>query len=170
MKYILAGGILTEIECNQLISDCNSKGWSEPTIIGGKLKDFRDASVCFIDHKPTQNIIMEHAKGIADALGIDIYDNAPVLQVSKYSVGGHYDWHIDYVMSRSSRPPYRKMSLVMALDNSLYSGVELDSVGVIKLNPGDACLFSSLLRHRAPMQEDGFRHSLAVWVEGPNWR
>ena len=93
------------------------------------------------------------------------------VQMSRYGIGGHYNWHID------SKAPVndeqRKLSIVMLLnDNFEGGGLEIEShrgENVLK-SQGDIVVFPSFLQHRVIPVTDGTRHTAVSWAYGPTFR
>jgi PKHD-type hydroxylase len=91
------------------------------------------------------------------------------LQFSRYSVGGHFDWHIDMGGATSGR----KLSLTIQLsDPSEYTGGELQFMnqhGGGATGRGTAVFFPSFLAHRVTPVTHGMRRALVAWAYGPSF-
>ena len=93
------------------------------------------------------------------------------VQMSRYQVGGHYNWHID------SKAPIndeqRKLSIVMLLnDNFEGGGLEIEShrgENVLK-SQGDIVVFPSFLQHKVMPVTEGTRFTAVSWAYGPTFR
>jgi len=113
-------------------------------------------------------------------------DNPEPFQLTKYSVGGHYDWHCD-----SWEEPYkkgkwankiRKLSMTVSLtDKTEYEGGELqfthgnDNLRNKKkkiktceeiFSKGSLVVFPSFMWHRVKPVTKGTRYSLVIWNLG----
>jgi len=82
---------------------------------------------------------------------------------------GHYDWHIDFGHSSSTR----KISLSIQLtDETSYEGGDLEFMinrSILKCprEKGTAILFPSYITHRVTDVTKGTRNSLVFWFHGP---
>jgi len=82
------------------------------------------------------------------------------VQISRYSAGEFYDWHIDqYKMKRSSQ---RSVTLTCTLNQANDAIFETERQQY-NLDKGEAVLFDSALRHRAVAPSNGERWSFTVW-------
>jgi len=94
-----------------------------------------------------------------------------LLQVSRYSDGGHYTWHIDTGGEAEST---RKLSLSVQLsDDSEYQGGDLEFMGVRSSTArdiGTLIAFPSFLTHRVTPVTEGTRYSIVGWIHGPPFR
>ena len=90
-------------------------------------------------------------------------------QVSEYSKGQFYDWHMDSSIDMDVEPPVRKLSMTLLLnDPSEFEGGNLEIAGK-KLSPmkqGHAAIFASFLQHRVTPVTKGVRKSLVAWFSG----
>jgi PKHD-type hydroxylase len=93
------------------------------------------------------------------------------LQVATYSVGEHYDWHIDLGPGKNSS---RKLSLSLQLsDSSEYEGGELEFMNVKEKTSreiGTLITFPAFLTHRVTPVTKGTRKSLVAWISGDSFR
>lgn len=177
--FLMVGKFFTPTQCQELIKHAYTVGWKESTVLGGKTDGIRHSDVVFISGETYQNhwvrnLITTRSAAISDLMGIACApEHIESVQISMYNEGGYYDWHTDHAAGGHydlGHPGFdRKISLVVALDESVDGGLELENVGMIRLNPGDAIVFSALSRHRAPTQNEGVRHSMAIWIPGPRW-
>ena len=92
------------------------------------------------------------------------------LQVSKYNLGDHYDWHMDIGKNILSQ---RKLSIVAQLSNPAdYEGGELEffKEGDAPKEQGTLILFPSYMQHRVRKITKGTRYSLVAWISGVPYR
>jgi PKHD-type hydroxylase len=90
------------------------------------------------------------------------------VQVGRYGIGGHYDWHLDI------QPPVegfqRKLSCSILLnDPSEYEGGDLEFRQGTKMPPkvrGTVIVFPSMLEHRVTPITSGTRYSAVCWAIG----
>lgn len=93
------------------------------------------------------------------------------IQMSRYQVGGHYNWHMDSKAPVNNEQ--RKLSIV-ALLNDEFKGGELELAtnpgqNVLK-SRGDIVVFPSFLNHRVNPVTEGVRHTAVSWAYGPTFR
>jgi len=93
------------------------------------------------------------------------------IQMSKYGIGGHYDWHMD--SKEPINAEQRKLSISILLNNDFDGGgLELKSnkdENVLKYQ-GDIVVFPSFLQHRVLPVTDGTRYTAVSWAYGPTFR
>jgi len=97
------------------------------------------------------------------------------LQITKYNVGGKYDWHHDVI---PVYPCQRKLSMIIQLsDGSEYEGGDFEfrddttePIASKLRDKGSILIFPSMMMHRVTPITEGVRKSLVAWVEGPAWR
>lgn len=93
------------------------------------------------------------------------------VQMSKYSEGGHYGWHMDSKAPINDQQ--RKLSISILLnDNFEGGGLELEpntGENVLKYQ-GDIVVFPSFLQHRVLPVTGGTRYSAVSWAYGPTFR
>jgi PKHD-type hydroxylase len=93
------------------------------------------------------------------------------IQLTRYSEGDYYDWHLDIGGGDYSS---RKLSLTVQLsDPDTYEGGNLEfmfSPGLQTRAQGSITVFPSYLPHRVTRVNRGTRYSLVTWVDGPPFR
>tara|TARA_R110000744_G_C19282526_1_gene553743 strand:- start:587 stop:1141 length:555 start_codon:yes stop_codon:yes gene_type:complete len=106
---------------------------------------------------------------------------AESMQITKYGVGGHYNYHIDgYGITPQDVPDNkfmhgktRKLSMTINLNNE-YEGGEFqfldDKKSLIKEKRGTVIIFPSYMQHRVKPVKSGTRYSLVVWFLGKPFR
>ena len=90
-------------------------------------------------------------------------------QVSEYSKGQFYDWHMDSAVDMDIEPPVRKLSMTLLLnDPSKFEGGNLEIAGkkMSHMKQGHAAIFASFLQHRVTPVTKGIRKSLVIWFNG----
>lgn len=98
------------------------------------------------------------------------------IQYTHYEKGSFYGWHTDASSSFAKENEIRKLSIsLLVSDPEDYEGGELQfhtlhSSSEVKLNKGDAIIFSSMVAHRVKKVKSGVRKSLVGWMGGPPWR
>ena len=100
------------------------------------------------------------------------FDNIQITeeaQVSEYSKGQFYHWHMDNPIAMDTEPPVRKLSMTLLLnDSSEFEGGNLEIAGkkMSHMKQGHAAIFASFLQHRVTPVTKGVRKSLVVWFSG----
>jgi len=95
------------------------------------------------------------------------------VQLTKYEVDGHYDWHEDQDFLAPHNVPFRKISVVAMLsDSSEFEGGEfeikhMDGTATLTLQQGDVVVMPSFLTHRVKPVTKGVRYSAVCWITGP---
>jgi len=93
------------------------------------------------------------------------------VQLSKYEVGGHYDWHMDSKVPVNDEQ--RKLSISILLNEDFDGGglvIEPNKdENVLKLQ-GDIVVFPSFLQHKVIPVTDGTRYTAVSWAYGPTFR
>ena len=94
----------------------------------------------------------------------------PIL--TKYEIGGHYDWHIDTGNSFSNR----KLSFSIQLsDSNDYEGGDLEFLNSVTKKEdlrkkGCIIIFPSFLAHKITPVTKGVRLSLVGWIHGETYK
>ncbi len=96
---------------------------------------------------------------------------AEPLQIARYGVGGHFDWHTDSGLRETAG---RKLSLTVQLsDEADYDGGNLEFINIHGRQParglGTAIIFPSFLAHRIAPVTRGVRVSIVAWAYGPSF-
>ena len=106
------------------------------------------------------------------------------IQVTRYSEGDFYDWHVDasnWNIVRNGKECNRKISVTVFLnDPEEYEGGEFDieikgprediRYDTLKLPKGSIVIFPSDRWHRVRPVTSGVRKSLVLWFQGPSFR
>jgi PKHD-type hydroxylase len=96
---------------------------------------------------------------------------AEPLQIARYGIGGHFDWHTDSGLRETAG---RKLSLTVQLsDDADYEGGNLEFINIHGKRParglGTAIIFPSFLAHRVAPVTRGERVSIVAWAYGPSF-
>lgn len=101
-------------------------------------------------------------------LDVDVNPGEPTgIQVTHYQPGDYYHWHVDVDPSRHHIPEERKLSITICLAGP--PTIELEKIDTPPMQPGDALVFPSTLKHQVAPNEEP-RWSLVAWSIGPRWR
>ena len=93
------------------------------------------------------------------------------VQLSKYEVGGHYDWHMDSKVPVNDEQ--RKLSISILLNEDFDGGglvIEPNKDENVLKSQGDIVVFPSFLQHKVIPVTDGTRYTAVSWAYGPTFR
>ena len=104
--------------------------------------------------------------------GVDVDGMIDSLQLTRYTPGDHYDWHMD---CGSAETRHRKLSFSLQLSSlDDYEGGTLEFFASKNVNgvyqQGTLTVFPSFLMHRVTPVTQGTRWALVGWVSGGAWR
>jgi len=154
----------------RLVCDAQAK----PGTAGGKVNpEYRSSSIVWLPNSlPHRWIYNKVAAYVREAnkecFGFELTGFGEDAQAATYTVGDHYDWHLDV----GRQCTWRKLSVSIQLSPSdAYTGgdLELQYGRVPKKMPRDqgaVVVFPSYLLHRITPVTSGTRQSLVVWVSG----
>lgn len=158
-------------ECKKIID--LFKDNTVATIGSGSIRQkVRDSHLHWIDLSDDTRWIYERLeKYVLEANNVfklDLWGFSEKIQLTKYGVNQHYDWHKDSGKYKSS---VRKLSIVVNLtDPNDYDGGMLEFFGRENANmakdQGAMVIFPSYLYHRVESVTSGTRYSLVMWVSG----
>jgi PKHD-type hydroxylase len=103
----------------------------------------------------------------------DILGFKQELQLTRYSEGDFFDWHLDFGVDGIST---RKLSMtIQLLDPDDYEGGDLEFMikqNIVKAprKKGTVIIFTSFILHRITPITKGTRQSIVGWVVGPPYR
>lgn len=105
-----------------------------------------------------------------------LVDVPEAVQVGRYTVGHHYDFHKD-LGNPNERGMQRKLSSVLFLsDPDTYEGgdliLELDpkKEAVVRGLKGSVIIFPSFISHKVTPVVSGERYTAVSWVQGPSFK
>ena len=159
----------------------------ENSIIKKSKSSIRRSKISFFDYdeeidKLFVKIILEYNRLYS---GWKYYiDGIEDIQVTRYSEGDFYDWHVDasnWNIVRNGKECNRKISVTVFLnDPEEYEGGEFDleiygpkkvvRYKSFKLSKGSIIVFPSDKWHRVRPVTSGVRKSLVIWFSGPPLR
>ena len=145
---------------------------------GGKYDALRKSSVIFIDNTSENDWIYNKMASLAmktnnDRYWFDLLGFHQELQLTRYSKGDFFDWHMDFGAGEISA---RKLSITVQLsDPDDYEGGDLQFMAnqeVINAprEKGTIIVFPSFVMHRVTPITKGVRQSIVGWVSGPPYR
>lgn len=96
---------------------------------------------------------------------------AEPLQIARYRLGGHFDWHIDTGLRETAG---RKLSMTVQLsEEASYEGGDIEFINIQGKEPqrqiGTAIIFPAFLAHRVTAVTRGERTSIVAWAYGPSF-
>ena len=101
------------------------------------------------------------------------YDFMEQIQLGRYGLGGHYDWHKDTTIPDQNDNHQRKLSFSLILNSpaehvgGAFKFKDLEEWQQPKLEKGSIIVFPSFLEHRVEPVTEGERFSAVTWVNGP---
>lgn len=107
---------------------------------------------------------------------LDHFDSG--IQVTRYEINDHYDWHTDMLPTKSNgKENYsRKLSMSLLL-NDEFEGGELEIANplqmesfTVELKAGTVAVFPAWVKHRVKPVTLGTRYSLVAWMNGPQFK
>lgn len=159
---------LTKEECNSIVEECSKLnlkiGVVGADFTGDELKSVRDSEVGMVKIDWVKTKIESFLNKEIQFKGYEL-DEIEEFQFTKYTKGGHYDWHTDIGLNFK----YRFCSIVIQL-NDEYNGGELlyknyDSTEIeFEKGIGNLFIFSSSVKHKVNPISEGIRYSLVSWI------
>ena len=180
VDYIYYQGLFLPHEIDRICSF-----WEEDKTIKATLSgeneyndELRKSSVMFIDDTPENNWIYNKLAGLAiqcnnERFWFDLLGFHQELQLTRYSEGDFFDWHLDFGAGEISA---RKLSMTIQLsDPDAYEGGDLQFMVNNKVvnaprGKGTIVIFPSFIMHRVTPITKGTRESIVGWVSGPPYR
>ena len=140
--------------------------------------DLRKSSVMFIQNTPENDWIYNKLANLAincnnERYWFDLLGFHQELQLTRYSEGDFFDWHLDFGAGEISA---RKLSMTIQLsDSDDYEGGDLQFMMNNKIEnapreKGTIIIFPSFIMHRVTPITKGMRQSIVGWVSGPPYR
>lgn len=162
------------------------KQWSKQEAIDAEMSSgssepegqFRKSEVQFLDNSEANRWIYDKLtmvvqQGNMQNYGFDLQGFREKLQLTQYSVGDHFEWHMDFGPREIS---HRKLSITVQLSHSDdYEGGDLLFRSNNKEVPaprtqGTVVVFPSFVQHRVTPITKGVRRSIVGWASGHPYR
>jgi len=179
-EYIYYHGLFLPHEVDRILNFWDDEKTMKATVDGEKIynDDLRQSSVMFIDDTPENGWIYNKLAGLAiksnnERFWFDILGFHQELQLTRYSEGDFFDWHLDFGAGEISS---RKISMTIQLsDPDEYEGGDLQfminqNVVNAPREKGTIIIFPSFIMHRVTPITKGTRQSIVGWVAGPPYR
>lgn len=142
----------------------------------------RNNSISWLNYTEINTLLAVYAARANKESGWDLDVEAfETPQFCRYEPGQYYDWHIDTGVDESEELLYRKLSIVVSL-NENYTGGDFEmgmfcppdspnrSMKIPQLrNTGTIVVFPSFMYHRVVPVDQGTRYSIVCWFRGPNF-
>ena len=140
--------------------------------------ELRKSSVMFVDNTPENDWIYNRLAGLAiksnnERYHFDLLGFHQELQLTRYSEGDFFDWHLDFGVGGTST---RKLSMTIQLSEpDAYEGGDLQfminqNIVTAPREKGTIVIFPSFIIHRVTPITKGTRESIVGWVAGPPYR
>jgi len=179
-EFIYYSGLVLPHEIDQIHNLWEEEKAIKATISGDQKynDDIRKSSVIFIDNTPKNDWLYNKLGSLAiktnnDCYWFDLLGFHQELQLTRYSKGDFFDWHLDFGAGEIST---RKLSVTVQLsDPDEYEGGDLQFMINQKIvnaprTKGTVIVFPSFILHRVTPITKGIRKSIVGWVSGPPYR
>lgn len=179
-EFIYYQGLFLPHEITKILNFWDDDKTIKATLSGDQeyQDELRKSSVMFIDDTPEFKWIYDRLAGIAmssnnERYWFDLLGFHQELQLTRYSEGDFFDWHLDFGAGEISA---RKLSLTVQLsDPDEYEGGDLQFMINQKIvtaprEKGTIIVFPSFIIHRVTPITKGTRQSIVGWVSGPPFR
>jgi len=179
-EYIYYQGLFLPHEIDRILNFWDDTKTIKATLAGENTYDdeLRKSSVMFIDNTPENDWIYNKLAGLAincnnERFWFDLLGFHQELQLTRYSEGDFFDWHMDFGPGEISA---RKLSMTIQLsDEDAYEGGDLEFMINQKIvaaprKKGTIVIFPSFVMHRVTPITKGTRQSIVGWVSGPPYR
>ncbi|XOV66936.1 MAG: 2OG-Fe(II) oxygenase [Fluviicola sp.] len=180
-EFVYYNGMFLPHEVDKIKSLWDDEKTIKATLGGSDEKyndELRQSSVMFLDDNQEMQWIYEKLKMITIAANnerywFDLLGFHQELQLTRYSQGDFFDWHLDFGAAEISA---RKLSVTVQLsDPDEYAGGDLEFMinqKTVKAprEKGTVVVFPSFIMHRVTPITKGTRQSIVGWVSGPPYR
>lgn len=98
------------------------------------------------------------------------------VQMSRYGVGGHHNWHVDMQPASLNNGLHRKITISILLsdpadfDGGHFQMEGFEEQGSLFKKQGDVLVFPSFINHRVTDVTRGTRFSAVSWAFGPTFK
>jgi len=180
VEFIYYQGLILPHEIDRIRNFWDENKTIKATISGdNKYNDeLRKSSVMFIDNTPDNDWIYNKLASLAiksnnERYWFDLLGFHQELQLTRYSKGDFFDWHLDFGAGEISA---RKLSITVQLsDPDDYEGGDLQfminkEIVNAPREKGTIVVFPSFIMHRVTPIIKGTRQSIVGWVSGPPYR
>ncbi len=179
-EFVYYQGLFLPHEIDRILNFWDDTKVVKATLDDGTVynDDLRKSSVMFIDDTPENDWIYSKLAGLAincnnERYWFDLLGFHQELQLTRYSTGDFFDWHLDFGAGAISA---RKLSMTIQLsDPDEYEGGDLQfminqNIVTAPRERGTIVIFPSFIMHRVTPITKGTRQSIVGWVSGPQYR
>jgi PKHD-type hydroxylase len=179
-EYIYYTGLFLPHEIDRILNFWEEDKTIKATLSGEDKYDdeLRKSSVMFIDNTPENDWIYNKLANLAihcnnERYWFDLLGFHQELQLTRYSKGDFFDWHLDFGAGDISA---RKLSMTIQLSHAdAYEGGDLQFMVNNKIvdaprEKGTIVIFPSFIMHRVSPITKGTRQSIVGWVSGPPYK
>lgn len=146
-----------------------------------EIKDARHSEVKWMNQNQDNHWLYSKLSTITNNINDNFYKfnlsgMYEAIQHTTYKPDMHYGWHVDSGVNNRSTIVPRKLSITIQLsDPESYEGGDLEiwtggKPEIAVRAKGAVVAFPSFRLHRVTPVTKGVRHSLVVWVGGPNFK
>ncbi|MEM9824068.1 MAG: 2OG-Fe(II) oxygenase [Bacteroidota bacterium] len=180
VEFIYYQGLFLPHEVNRILKFWDDEKTIKATLSGKSTfnDELRKSSVMFIENTPENDWIYHKLGSLAiktnnERYWFDLLGFHQELQLTRYSKGDFFDWHLDFGAGEISA---RKLSMTIQLsDPDEYEGGDLQFMINQKIvnaprEKGTIVVFPSFIMHRVSPITAGVRQSIVGWVSGPPYR
>lgn len=179
-EFIYYKGLFLPHEIDKIINFWEKEKTIKATVTGEDKynKDLRKSSVMFIENSKENDWIYNKLASLAincnnERYWFDLLGFHQKLQLTRYSKGDFFDWHLDFGKGEISA---RKLSITVQLsDSNEYEGGDLQfminkEIVTAPREKGTIVIFPSFIMHRVTPITKGKRQSIVGWVSGPPFK
>lgn len=179
-EYVYYQGLFLPHEIDRILDFWDEDKTIKATLSGDDTynDELRRSSVMFIDNTKANEWIYNKLAGLAincnnERYWFDLLGFHQNLQLTRYSEGDFFDWHLDFGAGEISD---RKLSMTIQLsDPDDYEGGDLQfminqNVVTAPRKKGTIVIFPSFINHRVTPITKGTRQSIVGWIAGPPFR
>lgn len=179
-EFIYYNGLFLPHEVDRIVGLWEEEQTIKATLSGEETynDELRKSSVMFIEDTKENDWIYNKLASLAincnnERFAFDLLGFHQELQLTKYSEGNFFDWHLDFGAGEISA---RKLSMTIQLsDPKEYEGGDLQFMINKKVvnaprERGTIVIFPSFIMHRVTPITKGTRQSIVGWVSGPPFR
>jgi PKHD-type hydroxylase len=167
--------------CENIISEL----FDEKTAVDGTyfnngesvVGDHRKTKVCWADANTNLGLLLFNHVLLANQKANWLFDIDGIepVQIGRYGIDGHYDWHNDEPVSfRDGTGTQRKLSVSLLLsDPDTYEGGDFLFKGQeqpLTRKQGSIIVFPSHMEHIVTSVTKGVRYSAVIWARGPYFK
>lgn len=180
VEYVYYQGLFLPHEITRVRSLWTDKDTIKATLSGHEKynDELRKSSIMSIENSDEHKWIYDRLAGASmqtnnERYWFDLLGFYEDLQLTRYSEGDFFDWHLDFGAGATSM---RKLSITVQLsDPAEYEGGDLQFMINQKIvnaprDKGTAIVFPSFIIHRVTPITKGTRQSIVGWVTGPPYR